>query len=251
MASEEPSQPLGPGLSHSRAHALASRPDFSSSWMFPNAGFAESGLPLQPQNASRALRSEGQVEFSPCNFSLAFCLSAGCGFGVACLGPILRLCCPRREWRIKTGDSLFTSRVLINGKLEWNWYMHMTCTLIPNVFIVINAITMNTKGIREWLATLSICYGLFKKVKHKISWGLRSDVSFSQWTWLQALGFCKIGGYQGGSPCKILQQTELMRLSSSINAVVFFLNHLYLTAAPCCLTYIKKPTNTERRNWRR
>lgn len=139
---------------------------------------------LQPQNASGVLPSEGQAEYSPCTFSLAFCLSAGCRFGVACLGPILRLCCPRREWCIKTGDSLFTSRALINGKLEWNWYMHMTCTLIPNVFIVINAITMNTKGIREWLATLSICYGLFKKVKHRISWGLRSDVSFSRRTWL-------------------------------------------------------------------
>lgn len=159
--------------------------------MFPNAGFAESGLRLQPQNASWMLWSEGQAESSPCNFSPAFCLSAGCWFGVVCLGPILRLCCPRREWHIKTGDSLFASRALINGKLEWNWYMHMTCTLIPNVFIVINAIRMNTKGIREWLATLSICYGLFKKVKHKISWGLRSDVSFSWWTWLWALGFAR------------------------------------------------------------
>lgn len=157
---------------------------FSPSWMFSHAGFAESGPRLQPQNASGVLPSEGQAEYSPCTFSLAFCLSAGGRFGVACLGPILRLCCPRREWCIKTGDSLFTSRALINGKLEWNWYMHMTCTLIPNVFIVINAITMNTKGIREWLATLSICYGLFKKVKHRISRGLRSDVSFSQRTWL-------------------------------------------------------------------
>lgn len=157
-------------------------------------------------------------------FPSCLCCSAGCWLGVACLGPIISLCCPRCEWCIKSEDTLFTSRVLVNGKLECNWYMHKTCTLIPNVFIVISAITKNTKGIREWLATLSICYGLFKKVKHKISWGLRSDVPFAWWMWLQALGLCEFGGLKGVSHSRFYQKkkkTELMRPSSSINAVVF------------------------------
>lgn len=159
-----------------------------------------------PYHASWTMKSEGQAESSSCNFSLALCLSVGCWLGVACLGPILRLCCPRREWCIKTEDSLFTSWVLINGKLERNWYMHMTCTLIQNVFIVISVITMNTQGIKEWLATLSICYGLFKKVKHKISWGLRSDASFARWTWLQALGFCELAGFKGVSHARCYRE---------------------------------------------
>lgn len=173
--------------------------------MFPNTGFAESGLCSHSQNVSWALRSEPQADSPFCSFPLAFCF---CRLLVWCcmLGLILRLCCPRREWCMKTEDSLFISWVLINGKLELNWYMHMTCTLIPNVFIVINAITMNSKGIREWLATLSICYGLFKKVKQKISWGLRSDVSFPRWAWLQGLGFCELGGFKGVSPARFYRK---------------------------------------------
>lgn len=141
-----------------------------------------------------------RIIFLQCPPCLLPCV--GCCFGVACLGPFLRLCCSTSEWCIKAEDSLFTSRALISGKFEWNWYMHMTCTLMPNVFIVISAITMNTKGIREWLALLSICYGLFKKVKHKISCGLQSGVSFAQWRWPQAFDFCELGGFREVSHAK-------------------------------------------------
>lgn len=142
--------------------------------MFSNAGFAASWLCLHPQNASWTLRAEGQTVSSSRNFSLAFCLSVGYWFGVVCLGSILRLCCPRREWCINTEDPWFTSQALINGELERNWYMHMTCTLIPNVFIMISTITMNTKGVRKWLATLSIVTVCLKKLNMKLVeiWGV-------------------------------------------------------------------------------
>lgn len=64
----------------------------------------------------------------------------------------------------------FSMWTLINGKLEWNWYMHMTCTLILNVFIVISVITMNASGISGWLTSFTIGYSLFfVKFNFKIS----------------------------------------------------------------------------------
>lgn len=58
--------------------------------------------------------------------------------------------------------------MLINGKLECNWYIHVTCTLILNVFIVISAITMNARGNGEWLTSHKLCYNLFKKFSFKM-----------------------------------------------------------------------------------
>lgn len=65
-------------------------------------------------------------------------------------------------------ESTFSLWMLINGKLECNWYMHMTCTLILNVFIVISAITMNARGNWEWLTSHKLCYNLFKKFNFKM-----------------------------------------------------------------------------------
>lgn len=64
-------------------------------------------------------------------------------------------------------ESTLSLWMLINGKLECNWYMHMTCTLILNVFIVISAITMNARGNGEWLTSHKLCYNLFKKFNFK------------------------------------------------------------------------------------
>lgn len=58
--------------------------------------------------------------------------------------------------------------MLINGKLECNWYIRVTRTLILNVFIVISAITMNARGNREWLTSCKLCYNLFKKFSFKM-----------------------------------------------------------------------------------
>lgn len=58
--------------------------------------------------------------------------------------------------------------MLINGKLECDWYIRVTRTLILNVFIVISAITMNARGNGEWLTSCKLCYNLFKKFSFKM-----------------------------------------------------------------------------------
>lgn len=65
-------------------------------------------------------------------------------------------------------ESTFSLWMLVKGKLECSWYMHMICILILNVFIAISTITMNGRGNRGWLTSDKLCCNLFKKFKFKM-----------------------------------------------------------------------------------
>lgn len=65
-------------------------------------------------------------------------------------------------------ESTFSLWMLVKGKLECNWHMHITCILILNVFIAISTIKMNARGNTEWLTSYKLCYNLFKKFKFRM-----------------------------------------------------------------------------------